>query len=554
MCIFTEKKSIIDKEVSSQSCFDASLNRHGSKLSKVCPSISAFSPKTMNLQDLVFNEFPIKEQIICNNGKVYLHCSSNHTIKILSAFYGLQKTSYCTNISSAYSLTCFNKDTIEKIKNICNDTNYCLISASTRFFGDPCPGIDKEMIIQYQCLPFKTKLTKSQCKVDTNLRPVCPDSNSTNINQKIWCEPSTLRIKCPIGKVIQILCGFYGIDPNYDCKGTFKSGSEPSYCYSQRSTNQLMSSCTGKQSCMLKGDPNFVLGSNFENVCPGYAKILLVQWNCVDAINPPIEHHQVSYPRMNFCKSSSELECSKVISFFPNLIDKKSIYPIYDQIVCDNSQVVLSCPENLRIFTISSFYGYKNIFGSIECSLSDYDSNKLNNTQCFSISSLKEMKNQCDNKTNCLISVYANRGKDICPNLSKKLIIQYQCMPENEVKQLNDRCMHELDKDNELTFSCGSLVDSSLEIVANNSWSVNITCDIGKKIDFSCGFYGYHPIFKQYLNQTISQTCFGNHFNDFIKEYCESKNSCFFSSDSLDSSDNCFLEKRILFYKYKCIN
>lgn len=554
LCIVSENKTVEKNLHTEESCIETVVGRSETSSENKCPSISAYLPKSITLKSLIFNNFPIKEQIICNNGQAYLHCPADRSIRILSAFYGLQSSTICSNISSNFSLTCFYQDTLEKIKNLCNDTNYCLISASTRFYGDPCPGIDKQMIVHYQCIPFKTNLTKSQCSIDKTLRPVCPNSNSTTLYQKIWCEPSTLKIRCPVGKVIHIICGFYGIDPNYDCEGTFKSGSEPTYCYSHTSTNKLISSCSGKQNCVLKGDPNFVLGANFENVCPGYAKILLVQWKCVEAIEPEAKLQKINSNKINFCKSSYEPNCFELFNFFPTLLDRNSHYLNNKQIICDNSRVVLSCPKNLKLFINSAFYGHKNIFGINDCSFSERQHQQKNNTECFSIQTLKKIKTQCDNKTTCLVNVYSNRSEDICPNLAKKMLLEYQCIPSQDVENLNNKCLHVIDNSHDLTFNCGSLNESVWEIVANGSWAVNITCNPDQIINVECAFFGYHPIFNNYLNQTLTQTCFYKNFTDLIRSKCELKNSCFFSDNDIKNWNYCQLNHKILFYKYKCVN
>ncbi|RNA41242.1 rhamnose-binding lectin-like [Brachionus plicatilis] len=514
---FMGEKTRVKYDKKKEFCFNPEFSSLGKVQSNTCPSISAYAPRAMTLKSSIFNNFTIKEQIICNNGQVYLHCSSNHIIKILSAYYGLHTSTVCANHSSNYSLTCFNKDTLEKIKHLCDNKKYCLISASTRYFGDPCPGVDKQMVVQYQCIYDKTNLTKSQCEVDTTLKPVCPNSNSSAINQNIWCEPSNLNIQCPDRKVIQILCGFYGIDANYNCLGTFKSGSEPSYCYSRNSSKKLMSSCTGKQKCFLRGDPNFVLGSNFENVCPGYAKILLVQWNCVDSMEPVLEPLEVrTDQKIDFCKSSYEPKCSKLFNFFPTLLNTNSFFPIYDQVICENSRVVLSCPENLKIFIISAFYGHKTLFGANECSFSESESLQPNRTQCFWPSSLRNVKSLCDNRTNCLLNASMNRSEDVCPGLAKKMLLEYQCMPSEHGENLNQRCMDVIDNANELTFNCGSLNDSFWEIVSNDTWFVNITCDTGEIISVNCGFYVPQTVPLKLSKNICLGQCLRNEFCSFV--------------------------------------
>jgi hypothetical protein len=248
-------------------------------------AFSAYFPTYLTLENSLYFGYPVTQLIVCNNAVTILKCPAAQIINIQSVYYGIQSSTLtkCIPVTDQTPSFCFNKNTFKRINASCQGQEVCSIPITANNLGEPCFGFSKQMVVQYQCVdpPALTEIKK--CSQDSKLDPICKPLTSTNLQkEKTWCEPSTMSIDCPRGQLIRILCGFYGIDPNYACAGAFKSGAEPTYCFSNSSYDKLVSECSGKRRCILSGDPDFVNGAGFSNPCPGFAKILLVQWECIE--------------------------------------------------------------------------------------------------------------------------------------------------------------------------------------------------------------------------------------------------------------------------------
>ena len=175
---------------------------------------------------------------------------------------------------------CYRQSSLDKIIQLCENNQTCIIQATTNFFGDPCLGVSNEQIfIQYQCFDKSTLSQLYACPVAKIPTYVCNAiTNSTTQFQKQWCEPtSTAEITCPIGKLINILCAYYGIDINYKCSNGFYRGS-PDACWGADSYQSVFSACQKKRTCSFSGNPSFESGSSFTNWCPGICFFFNVYW------------------------------------------------------------------------------------------------------------------------------------------------------------------------------------------------------------------------------------------------------------------------------------
>lgn len=233
-------------------------------------------------------------------------------------------------------------------------------------------GFNKQMVLQYQCIDEPALAAFTTCPTSVQYPPICPPlANPTTQTQQIWCEPSTMLIECPFpNQIISILCAFYGKDPNYQCPGAFYSPSEPSYCYSQSSVQKIKAQCTGKRTCQLSGDPDFVFGSGFLNPCPGFAKILFIQWECLDKNAKsgaqevqPTGQWNIGGPGRNksieicdYSRDEIEEECPwrtdvgsspYVPKFLGNSTQTSFGYPIFQQIICNTGRIILLCPNDM---------------------------------------------------------------------------------------------------------------------------------------------------------------------------------------------------------------
>ena len=123
---------------------------------------------------------------------------------------------------------CFRQETAEQIIGHCEKNNSCTILVTANNYGDPCIGSpSKQMMIQFQCLDTLAYNKVGKCSKNRSLKSICPilvNSFSKKYFERKSCEPASMSISCSPGKVISILCSFYGIDPNLRCSKGFYTG------------------------------------------------------------------------------------------------------------------------------------------------------------------------------------------------------------------------------------------------------------------------------------------------------------------------------------------
>lgn len=67
-----------------------------------------------------------------------IECNEGSVLNIRSAAYGKPP-----NCAASKSLSV--------VESLCNGKRRCKVAANNRVFGDPCPGIGKQLTVQYNC-------------------------------------------------------------------------------------------------------------------------------------------------------------------------------------------------------------------------------------------------------------------------------------------------------------------------------------------------------------------------------------------------------------------
>lgn len=199
--------------------------------------------------------------------------------------------------------------------------------------------------------------TISSCST-VNASSICPALTDTSTQyEKYWCEPGvTMSITCPTDTVINILCAFYGIDPNIRCPDVNYVGS-PTACYSESSQTLVNTTCQGKQSCTLSGTTSFASDSGFSNVCSGYQNMLYVQWECVTSTATTTSTSTTTSTTYPYCSQSYIEPTGTCVSssFSPytpvrltNSTSTYFSYPIYEQTICQNGKLIIACGNSMN--------------------------------------------------------------------------------------------------------------------------------------------------------------------------------------------------------------
>jgi hypothetical protein len=175
---------------------------------------------------------------------------------------------------------CVYTNAYSTVVGICEAKQSCLLSADIATFGYICSDFESQLFVQYQCVPdYFYDLVIKPCGVDTvpvALESICPADLS--VNEGTWCDGDSLTLTCPIGKVIQIVCSYYGGHPSQQTCVTQSNV----VCYIKNPT-KLALKCNNKTSCSLNGSPDFVydLIKNDLIPCDEIIKALYIQWKCV---------------------------------------------------------------------------------------------------------------------------------------------------------------------------------------------------------------------------------------------------------------------------------
>jgi len=414
------------------------------------------------------------------------------------------------------------------------------------------------MLVQFQCLDSKTYDRLKSCTRNLTLKSICPISlNSTGLYfEQKWCEPTTMTINCGTGFLINIICSFYGIDPNLKCDSGFYSGS-PTVCYSD-SFSQVNSTCSGYQNCSINGNPSFK--KYILNACDGYTSTLFVKWECVRQII--IDNNQAitmnTENNNEYCLNDDSLlllgNCSKISRYEPEFLTSTSLsnfdYPIFEKIICSGGKSVIKCLNSHIIRIFSAYYGIqmKTQTNCIQQSANEVPTKCYYPSVYIKVSQICEFQNECEIKAT---SSFFN-NTDICPT-SKQFIVQYQCVKNyalrNAITKLG-KCF----KNNEIPLICPEHIQKDSQIHQNtycsiNDGSVNLNCQQNQTIEVICSFYGQHPSIKECTIQKETPVCYFDSVFKTIKKTCNGIQSC---SIQLSSLQSC-IGLKIFHIKWKCI-
>ena len=86
---------------------------------------------------------------LCDRYSGFYGCQNGDVISIVSAFYGRKSSAYCPN-GDRSNTNCY-VDATRHIRFQAHGKSFGIATASSVYFGDPCPGISKYLEIKYKC-------------------------------------------------------------------------------------------------------------------------------------------------------------------------------------------------------------------------------------------------------------------------------------------------------------------------------------------------------------------------------------------------------------------
>jgi hypothetical protein len=225
--------------------------------SNACQYQYAYTPSFLTSTTIYNFNYPIFQAMGCVGNKLELRCPTSQLIHIYAAYYGLQpstNTNYCGTNADGGPVLCYRPDSYNYLVATCENKTVCSVSVNSALFGDPCSGYaNKQYLIQYQCVDKSALISQvDACPINSTTMSICPAlSDPVNQQAQLWCDPTIMSIVCDSGKVISILCAWFGIDPNIQCPG-FSAG-VPIW-YSLASYELVYDTCNGQNSCMFDGE------------------------------------------------------------------------------------------------------------------------------------------------------------------------------------------------------------------------------------------------------------------------------------------------------------
>ncbi|RNA02935.1 rhamnose-binding lectin-like [Brachionus plicatilis] len=500
-----------------------------------CPTQSIYSPKFISLTNSYNFEYPINQIIVCPGSKLELKCPSSQLLHVFSAYYGIQpdtNTFSCSKKSSLHEI-CYFDLTFSNLTTICEKKTSCEITVNVGSFGDPCINSkNKQLFVQYQCLDTINYDLVNTCDLNKNKSSICPDKSGAQ-HEIMICDSKPFSIECPNGHLISILCAFYGLDPNLRCPGTFYYGA-PSACYSKQSHDLVIENCHGKQNCTFRDETGTKYDIGFTEVCPGFQNILLIQWECVSneqtTLQPP-----TTLTTLPTCSTRPFINasCDSTHSpYVPQPLTNSTLthfsYPIYQQIVCQGSTLVLVCPSDLVIHIYSAYFGIQEPTRSAFCMSSPW----MENPHMFYIpQSFDIVKNTCEYKTKCVLRAYAVTmgGVELNSAYSKQLVVQYQCVNPTVLAEQISQCPSK----NEIPEICAKVEESEeiYEQTICDGSAMSLSCG-SKRISVVCAFYGVHPSLTScgVPDLAVKPVCYFNSSYTTVKSECDGRSSCSYNA------------------------
>jgi len=87
---------------------------------------------------------------ICEHKSKKISCGVGQVLYIRSAVYGRNNRNTCPH-SSIRTIKCASKNSLQKVRQRCDNKRSCTLEAKNSVFGDPCRGTFKYLNVRYQC-------------------------------------------------------------------------------------------------------------------------------------------------------------------------------------------------------------------------------------------------------------------------------------------------------------------------------------------------------------------------------------------------------------------
>ncbi|KAF6205630.1 hypothetical protein GE061_019803 [Apolygus lucorum] len=205
------------------------------------------------------------EKAACEDESLALSCPPGTSISVEMAQYGTGQRAASTLCPPPHAALPLGGETIcdppnslqysllQTVVEACQKKRSCKFQTSTKSFGgDPCPGVQKYVIVAYKCRPYEFR-------------------------SKVACENDVVQLQCNPNSRIAVYSASYGRTEYESVQCPQPQGVPEETCLVSYATETVMQICHGKRRCTLSAD-----SATFGSPCRKESRMYLkVVYTCV---------------------------------------------------------------------------------------------------------------------------------------------------------------------------------------------------------------------------------------------------------------------------------
>jgi hypothetical protein len=255
-------------------------------------------------------------------------------------------------------------------------------------------------------------------------------------------------------------------------------------------------------------------------------------------LNQLIHFLNTQFLKVSYANQERRVNYSNFQAFFPRICRKNS-----------HRLKAIICPSGYLIHVYAAYFGIQYSTSSM-C----YKSSNEMPEKCYFPSVFNQINSTCEYQNTCSLTSTSDAFSiiDPCPNYSKQLFIQYQCV---EIKTLKNSSMSKCNADSSIPLICPALsVDTSiLEATAcdTDNSPMKLSCPSEKTITIICAYYGLHPALTKCTYSSNVPVCYFKSSFTMVNTTCSGQQSC--SITFLNTfTDPCHGMNKALYVQYSC--
>lgn len=343
--------------------------------------------------------------------------------------------------------------------------------------------------------------------------------------------------------------------------------SAPEKCNTVDSFTFIASTCNEKRFCQFTAPVKFSSSyPNLKEQCGQFKHTLFIQWQCLSSTATTTRtstaqtttKSQTTKSNLPYCEMTTVsplVKCQPTTTYNQyvprTLTDSTNVYfgyPIYQQLICENAKLILTCPTDAVIHIYAAYFGTQSATTLPNC-VTAGNFQEIPE-KCFLKDTFTIVFKSCEGKNACQVraTTTALGGADLCPGISKQLLVQYQCLRADILSSTVSKCPLAADTQRIICPVANTPVNES---VWCDGSSMSIACPRSDQaITIVCAYYGIDSALDacNVDKLTYKPVCYYTSSGDNVKNECNGKNSCHIRDfPTYFSNDPCVdLDKQLL--------